>query len=245
MSPQSVYSDLICSKDSGNLITLYILPSTSLRRGLEYCTEKTTPTTMCIVDKITFSGCAHISYFALFPCKSGFSTSQSSCNASAHIVRKYLSSTDSNDCRQCYQETLLSIRTDHASKYLDLDREARSLGWSSTDIQGSLMEMQAEMDAAVAEWKATCGRESDNDESKLGAFAESIHFQFGPEPAASGSGKPYLFHAGGGIVFMDPFAAKKGGRAKKITRVKALRAERGDLCNIAAPWYEPCLQRGS
>lgn len=110
------------------------------------------------------------------------------------------------------------------------------------------MEMQAEMDAAVAEWKATCGRESDKDESKLGAFAESIRFQFGPVPATEGTGKPYCFHAGGGIVFTDPFVADNDarmGKAKKMTRVKALRAERSGVCNIAAPWYEPCVQRGS
>lgn len=93
------------------------------------------------------------------------------------------------------------------------------------------------MDAAVAEWKAACGRESDDDEMKLDVFAESIRFQFGPEPVM---GERYLFHAGNGVVFTDPFAARKGarngGKTGKTTRVKALRGDTGSVCNIAAPW---------
>jgi len=192
---------------------------------------------MCIVDRITFPTCTHTSHIPLYPCKSGFSTPKSTCNASTPIVRKYLSST-TTPCPHCYNSTLLSIRTDHARTYLDLDREARSLGWSSADIRGSLLEIQADMDAAVAEWKAACGRESDDNEMKLDSFAESIRFQFGPEPVMGG--ERYLFHAGNGVVFTDPFAGRKGartgGKARQTTRVKVLKGEGVAVCNIAAPW---------
>ncbi len=97
--------------------------------------------------------------------------------------------------------------------------------------------MQAEIDAAVAEWKVNCGRESEADAIKLGAFAESIRFQFGPRPAVMG--KPFFFHAGNGIVFTDPFVAKKDGlkgKARKVSRVKALKTERSCSSEIVAPW---------
>ncbi|KAL6719723.1 hypothetical protein ACLMJK_001644 [Lecanora helva] len=45
------------------------------------------------------------------------------------------------------------IREDYAKKYLDLEGEARSLGWSKADISGSVTEMQLEMDEALGEWK--------------------------------------------------------------------------------------------
>lgn len=105
------------------------------------------------------------------------------------------------------------------------------------------MEMQAEMDAAVAEWDATCGRKDDADEVKLGAFAESIRYQFGPKLATGGSGKPFLFNAGNDMIFTDPYLLKKKRNAqqmkkKKMTRVNALRAEKSDSCNTATPWCE-------
>lgn len=103
------------------------------------------------------------------------------------------------------------------------------LGWSKADIQGSLMEMQSEMDDAVAEWKANCGREGENDAIKLDVFAESIRFQFGPKPVVESSGKPYFFKAGDDENFMRP---------KQTTRVKAVKADRNYRSEILAPWRE-------
>ena len=190
----------IPSKDSGNL-TLYIYTTTdsklnSIRNSF----------TMCIVDQVTFTTCHHKSHFLLFPCSSGFSALQNSCNADSHIIRMYLDSASSHDttnqayCKTCYFSTLKMIREDHARRYLDLEREARSLGWSKADISGSLTEMQLEMDESMGEWKASYGQDDEGEEQTLDAFAESIRFRFGPtsveDDHSSPLGSPYRFSAG-------------------------------------------------
>ena len=92
------------------------------------------------------------------------------------------------------------IREDYAKKYLDLEKEARSLNWLKADISGSAMEMQLEMNEATGEWKAACGQEDEKEEHSLVAFAESIRFQFGPIPVRDDASilekKPYHFSAG-------------------------------------------------
>lgn len=168
---------------------------------------------MCIVDLISFRDCGCEVYFPLFPCSSGFSADTKSCSDNSHVVRKVICSVDSYGtkgklyCRECYLRTLQSIRENYASKYLDLIKEARSIDWTKSDIQGSLAEIEFEMNESIAEWREACGREYEADEPKLENLAQAIRFRFGPAPEladeTSVDKRPFIFHAGREDIVSD------------------------------------------
>ena len=141
--------------------------------------------------------------------------------------------TNKGHCRVCYFSTLKMIREDYAKKYLDLEQEARSLGWSNDDISGSVTEIQLEMNEAIGEWKASCGQEDEKEEQTLVAFAESIRFQFGPpqvsDLASISEKKPYYFSAGNPNKVRKLSLAKAHSRTLLRSRGRTL----GKRCSTA------------
>ena len=138
---------------------------------------------------------------------------------------------DQTQCKACYFSTLKTIREDYAKRYLDLDQEARSLGWSKADISGSIMELQMEMDEVIAEWKANCGQDGEKEDQKLDAFAESIRFRFGPKSITDNKGT-FQFSA------VKPKKAKfysiEKAHSRALLRARARKAAKLRIANAAA-----------
>ena len=102
------------------------------------------------------------------------------------------------------------------------------------------MEMQLEMDEAIAEWRSSCGQEEEDEgedqEVKIDIFAESIRFQFGPVPISDDPltppGTPFHFSAGNGITKLDKLFKKSAISTKKTLR--SATSEKGKGWSAAA-----------
>ena len=159
---------------------------------------------------------------------------------------------DQTRCKKCYLSTLKSIREDYAKRYLDLDQEARSLGWSKADVSGSVMEMQMEMDEVIAEWKANCGQDGEKEEQRLDAFAESIRFRFGPKSVADDDDNkaPFQFSAGkpqkGKFHPIEKAQSRALSRARprKAAKLRVMSAVSSVSCkNVPAPPFRPLAKQ--